>query len=238
MSPTIAAWTLFTRLGEAQILLPAMAVALLWLLRTPATRPLAGAWLLSTAVAAAITTLTKVAFIGWFVGYAPLDYTGISGHAMFAAAVLPVLVRVVAGRRASAPWTLLAGLLLAAAIAWSRIVTHAHSPFEAALGFVLGSAASLWALHRAATPKAPPPAWLAIALLAWLVVLPIGAPPSRTHDWVTRLSLGVSGHQVPYTRRDLHRRASGPSGHLGTAPARQVHRQPVAQRQFGAERLA
>ena len=45
-----------------------------------------------TAAAALITTVTKVAFIGYEVGYAPLDYTGISGHAMFAAAVLPVSI--------------------------------------------------------------------------------------------------------------------------------------------------
>src|SRR4051794_23703439 len=127
-----AAWALFSRLGEAQILLPAMAAALLWLLRTPRTRPLAAAWLLATALAAAVTTLSKVAFIGWAIGYAPLDYTGISGHAMFSSAVLPVLARIAAGR-APRPWPWLAigaGLLLAAAIAVSRLPLHAHSPFE------------------------------------------------------------------------------------------------------------
>lgn len=233
MPPSHAAWSLFTRLGEAQILLPAMAAALLWLLLAPGTRPLAARWCVGTALAAALTTLSKVAFMGWFVGYAPLDYTGISGHAMFAAAVLPVLVRVAAGR-AAPPWPRLAiaaGVLLAAAIAWSRVVTLAHSPFEALAGFVLGSAASLWALRRSAAATAPTPAWMALALLAWLLALPVGAPPSRTHDWVTQLSLRVSGRSVPYTRHDLRRAASGHAG-VSTAPALQVQRQPVTQRQF------
>lgn len=223
------AWLLFTRLGEAQILLPAMAAALAWLLLSPPTRPLAARWLLGTGAAALLTTASKIAFIGWFVGYAPLDYTGISGHAMFAAAVLPVLACLAAPRRPRS--AVAAGVLLAAAIAVSRVVTHAHSPSEAVLGFVLGSAASLWALRRSQPPRQPAPAWLAVALVAWLLLLPAGAPPSRTHDWVTQLSLRVSGHSVPYTRHDLRRHASHRAALPGLGlPAAEMQRQPVPQR--------
>jgi len=238
MTSSGAAWALFTRLGEAQILLPAMAAALLWLLRTPSTRPLAGAWLLSTALAAAITTVSKVAFIGWALGYAPLDYTGISGHAMFSAAVLPVLARIAAGR-APRPWPrvlIAAGFLLAAGVAVSRVPTGAHSPFEVVLGFLLGGAASAWALRRTQAPEAPTPGWLAVALLAWMLVLPFGAQPSRTHDLVTELSLRVSGRGLPYTRHELHRQAwlkqrgIASGGSAGRAPAAQVQLQPVSQR--------
>ena len=231
-----AAWSLFTRLGEAQILLPAMVAAWLWLLRTPRTRPLAADWMLATGVAASLTTATKVAFMGWFVGSAALDYTGISGHAMFAAAVLPVLARVAASG-APAPWpraAVAAGLLLAAAIALSRVTTHAHSAFEAVLGFLLGAAASLWALRHSAAPSAPTPTWLGLALLAWMLVLPLGAPPSATHDWVTRLSLQVSGRSLPYTRADLHRHSGG-TGRTGPLPARQMQTQPVGQRQLAGD---
>ena len=91
------AWGLVTRLGEAQILLPAMFVALLWLVLPARTPRTALWWLAGTAVVALITTATKVAFFGYGIGYAPLDFTGISGHAMFAAAVLPVLAGLLAG---------------------------------------------------------------------------------------------------------------------------------------------
>ena len=74
-------WGQITRLGEAQILLPAMALALLWLWRQAGGRPLAVAWLLATGVAASITTVSKVAFLGFGIGHAPLDFTGFSGHA-------------------------------------------------------------------------------------------------------------------------------------------------------------
>ena len=93
-------WGQITRLGEAQILLPAMALALVWLWRQAGGRPLAVAWLLATGVAASITTVSKVAFLGFGVGHAPLDFTGFSGHAMFAAALMPVLVIVASASRA------------------------------------------------------------------------------------------------------------------------------------------
>jgi membrane-associated phospholipid phosphatase len=204
------AWALFTRLGEAQILLPAMAAALLWLLRSPRTRPLAAAWLVSTSAAALLTLTTKVAFIGWEFGYAPWDFTGLSGHSMFAGAVWPVLARIAAGR-APRPWPRLAiaaGMLLAAGIALSRVVTGAHSHSEALLGLLIGLSASLLALRGTRAPQAPTPGWLAAALVAWLLALPLAAPPSRSHDLVTRLSLKLSGRGTPYTRGAMHRQAA------------------------------
>ena len=38
------------------------------------------------------TTASKVAFIGWGLGLSALDFTGISGHAMIASAVYPLLL--------------------------------------------------------------------------------------------------------------------------------------------------
>ena len=84
-------WHLLTRLGEAQILLPAMVLVTACLTWRHGPTRLALGWLASTALAATITTLSKVAFIGYGVGLPALDFTGISGHAMFAAAVLPQL---------------------------------------------------------------------------------------------------------------------------------------------------
>lgn len=207
MTQASAAWHLFTRLGESQILLPAMAVALLWLLLVARTPRVAAWWLGATAAAAALTTATKVAFFGYEVGYAPLDYTGISGHAMFAAAVLPVLAGLLAGgaapRRRQA--AVAAGYLLAASIAYSRLPVGAHSPVEALVGLALGSLASGLALWASRLPDGRPPVWLAAALVLWMLSLPVGAPPSPTHGWVVRLSLAVSDRAQPYSRHAMHR---------------------------------
>ena len=204
------AWSLFSRLGEAQLLLPAMAAGVVWLARTPCSRRLAAAWVAAGFVVALLTTASKVAFIGWEIGSAALDFTGFSGHAMFAALVLPVLARVAVGRaRAPGPAVAVgAGYALALAITVSRLVVHAHSASEAWSGCALGAAASGLALARTPAPDATPPRWLLVALLAWMLALPVGGPPSRTQDWVTALSLRLSGRAFPYTRYELHRQAA------------------------------
>ncbi len=218
-----AFWSLLTRLGESQILLPAMAAALLWLWATGQPR-LALRWLAATAATAAVTTVTKVAFLGYELGYAPLNYTGISGHAMFAAAVWPVLLLVVwppasARRRA---WTVAAGYALAAVLAYSRVRVGAHSPFESLIGFGLGSLASGWVLQRGVEGQRRAPAWLAAALVLWFIALPPSAPEAPTHDWVIRLSLAVSERPKPYRRWEMHRdwrRALQPQAQVLVVPS-------------------
>lgn len=203
------AWSLLTRLGEAQILLPAMAAGLLWLARERSTRALALAWLAGTVLAALLTTASKIAFIGWGVGSARFDFTGISGHAMFASSVLPVLARLAAGH-APRPWprvAIAAGLALAALVAVSRVVTGAHSASEALLGFLLGGGAAAIALRTAQAPRAPTPGWLLAGLAAWLLATPLQMPASMTHDHVIALSMRLSGRDRPHTRLDLHRQA-------------------------------
>jgi membrane-associated phospholipid phosphatase len=200
-------WFAITRLGEAQILLPAMLAMALWLVHRSGATRVATLWLAVTAGAALLTTATKVAFIGWGVGFAPLNFTGISGHSMFAAAILPVLVRAAAST-ADDHWhrpALLVGYLLAVIVTVSRVATGAHSWSEALTGFALGGLASAAVLSGAAMPHTPLPRTLLAGVALWLVVTPAGAPPSHTHDWVTQLSLTVSGHSKPYTRRDMWR---------------------------------
>ena len=200
-------WAQITRLGEAQILLPAMALALVWLWRQAGGQPLARAWLLGTGLAASITTASKIGFLGYAIGSAPLDFTGFSGHAMFAAAVLPVLVRLALSPRSpdGRRWVLLLGYLLALAVAVSRVKVGAHSASEVISGFCLGAVASALALRSGHWPALQLARWMPVALLAWVLLAVSGAPASRTHDAVTRLSLALSGRAKPYQRWELHR---------------------------------
>lgn len=228
-------WLLFSRLGEAQLLLPAMLAGLAWLWLVPATRPLAWRWAAAGLAATAVTTISKIAFIGYEFGIAAIDFTGFSGHAMYAALVLPVLARVAApSARPWPPIATAAGFALAAAIAVSRVVVHAHSASEAASGFALGAAASVFALSHPARRGAPP-YWLAAGVAAWLLAMPFNAPRSRTHDWVTALSLELSGRPSPYTRREMHLRARVGSEPLRRLPAREVQRDPVRERQLAGD---
>lgn len=200
-------WRLITRLGEAQILLPPLLAVLAWFAWRLRAWNVAATWLACIAVATLITTATKVAFLGWGIGCAALDFAGISGHAMFAAAVLPVLAA--AGSSTTPRWqpvVVAAAYLFAILIAGSRLVVGAHSPSEALAGVALGAAASGVALWRAEAPHTHAPKMLLAGTLVWLTLGPAGAPPSPAHGLVTRLSLALSGHSRPYTRQMMMER--------------------------------
>jgi len=200
-------WFVISRLGEVQILLPAGLCFAWWLARRIEARPLVQWWLSLVAAAAFITTVTKVAFIGWGIGSAALDFTGVSGHAMFSSAVYPLLGAALASSR-SLHWQraeVVAGCALALLIGVSRVVVGAHSPSEVLAGLLLGGAASAVALSFAHTPNARVPLLLPIGLAAWLAITPAAAPPSQTHGMVTRLALALSGRTEPHTRDDMMR---------------------------------
>lgn len=215
------AWHLFTRLGEAQILLPAFLLLAVALWRRPPGRSLALQAAVALTVAAALTTASKLAFIGWGIGWPALDFTGVSGHAMFAAAIYPLLLGALAPPRWRWPAVAL-GLLLAAAVGVSRVVVGAHSPSESVAGVLVGGSAGAWALARAGLVPVRLPAWAPLLAVLWFTSLPAMAPPSATHDMVTRLALALSGHERPYVRGQWRRPSvsqSAPTGTTGVATA-------------------
>src|SRR4051794_7334239 len=83
-------WTDLTRFGDVTITtLLATAIAA-WLFAEDEKR-LALWWTLLYGGAMGVVIATKMAFIGWGIGIRALDFAGFSGHAMRAAAVMPVL---------------------------------------------------------------------------------------------------------------------------------------------------
>jgi membrane-associated phospholipid phosphatase len=209
-------WRLITRLGEAQILLPA-ALLLAWVLvRRLDARPLALRWLAWLGAAVLVTTATKVAFIGWGIGSPALNFTGISGHAMFAASVYPLLLGALASRapRAGRQAAVAAGCALALLVGLSRLVLGAHSVSEVLAGLLLGGAVSAAALGLIRLPQGLIGPAVPAVIALWLALTPAHAPASQTHSAVTRLSLLLSGHKAPYTRsemlREYRRRQTAP----------------------------
>ncbi len=212
-------WHLLTRLGEAQILLPAGALAVLALVRRPQGRLLAFWWLAALTAAVALTTASKLAFIGWGLGWPALDFTGISGHAMFAAAVYPLLLGTLAPRspRTLPMLAMALGALLALMIGVSRWVLQAHSVSEVVAGLALGGAVGAVAIGRVHLPLLHFSPWAALVAAAWLMAAPANAPASQSHTTVTRLALALSGRPAPYTRADMRRAA--PTQGAKPAPA-------------------
>jgi membrane-associated phospholipid phosphatase len=200
-------WHLLTRLGEMQILLPAALLAWLAMLRRPDSRPLAGWWLVFLLASALLTTASKLAFIGWVMGSAALNFTGISGHAMFAAAICPLLLGTLASHVSPAGQRMAigAGFGLALLVGMSRLEVGAHSVSEVVAGLLLGGAASAGAMALAPLPRAAIGPVLPVLVAVWIGVMPLQAPPSQSHGLVTQLALRLSGQQKPHTRANLLR---------------------------------
>jgi PAP2 superfamily len=209
-------WHLITRLGEAQLLLPAALLAGFVLVRRPDARPLAAWWAALLCVAAFITTASKVAFLGWGVGSPELNFTGASGHAMFAAAIYPLLLGTLASHAppAGRALAIAVGCAMALLVGISRVVVGAHSTSEVVAGVLLGGAVSGLALALVSLPRALVGPAIPIAIGIWFAVMPIRAPASQTHSMVTQLSLKLSGRSVLYSRREMLRGAPAPQGAL------------------------
>lgn len=206
-SPWPVFWAQVTRLGESQILLPIAALLAGWLLwHAPASRTSALRWLLLLFAAAGLTTLSKLVFMGWGIGSARWDFTGLSGHSMCATAVLPVLARALIGDQ-SRWWTrgaVLFGFGLALLVAISRVQVQAHSVSEVVGGVLVGSCASLLALAAWPGQRVP---LLLLLVLPLTVGLGVGkAPPSPVHGMLIQTALKLSGRSQPYTRDALQAR--------------------------------
>jgi membrane-associated phospholipid phosphatase len=200
-------WHALTRLGEAQILLPAALLTAGKLLRHATTRALAWWWMTMLAVTVIATTATKVAFLGWGLGVPAWDFTGVSGHTMLSTAIYPLLFAALTLGRSQRVrvLALLFGVALALLVGMSRVEVAAHTYSEVIAGWLLGGTVNLAALALLRAPRQPVGALIPTALAIWLLVMPAHAPAAQTHSMVTRLALSLSGHQRPYTRADMLR---------------------------------
>lgn len=203
-------WTTFTKFADTIVLLPAALVCLIWLV-TSGNKRLALWWCLLLFSGLSLVATTKIAFLGWGVGISSLDFTGISGHAMRASAIMPVLLYVLASNAPA--YTRLAaigaGVGFGVLISVSRIMVHAHSVSEVVTGFFLGvvvSATFLWRLIQ--VPVAPLKPGYAVSLLLLLLMPFFGAKPAPTERWLEYVALTLSGHDKPYSREQLRSQES------------------------------
>ncbi len=179
----------------------AAVVITLWLAWQPDKSPLIR-WLGLMSIATLLVVASKLVFLGWGIGIRSIDFTGFSGHAMRSAAIYPVLFFLLVAWLHTGSRSLAAifGLLLAAMVAWSRIMVHAHSLSEAASGFLLGGLTSLTFLYtiRNRTELKIHPV-LGILSLATLL-FPPQMTPVPTQSILIRTALFISGHPAPYIR--------------------------------------
>jgi hypothetical protein len=199
-------WVVVSAMGESRLVLPAALMAMLFVAMSE--RPPVMNWLWAFGMAGAAVLASKLAFLGWGIGWAAIDFTGFSGHSMVSAAVYPVLGYAVGNRYGGRMARLLAGAgaVLALSIGVSRVVLGAHSVSEVVLGLLIGGIVSAVVLGR--WPAGRLGLRVGVVALAFVVSVMASysvAPKLRTHDVVVALALALSGQDAPYTREALHR---------------------------------
>jgi membrane-associated phospholipid phosphatase len=200
-------WPTVTHLGNSALLLPAALVLALWLVKTRHA-PLALAWGLSFGTAVLLVLATKLAFMGWGIGSAALDFTGISGHATVSTAVFMMGVWLAVADRSRRLQVLgiACGLLVGLLVSVSRVVLKAHSVSEVVAGFALGAMAAAlpiaWAAGRTLRLRQR---WVPMALAGMLGLMPQISQPAETHGLVQKMALMASSRDAVYTRHMLHR---------------------------------
>lgn len=194
-------WSALTAIGDSKVMLPAAAFILAWLASAGA-RKAALWWCLLFGSAFVLVVFTKLAFIGWGLGIPALDFTGISGHSMRAAAIIPVLSFLVfQGANARVLRACVAGgFLLGVLIAMSRVMVDAHSVSEAVAGVAVGTVVSAAFLRIAMSMQ---PLVINRNLVASCMVV-LGVlmltKPAPTKLWLKEAGMYLSGRDQPFSR--------------------------------------
>lgn len=205
-------WMALTHVGAAAAILPMVpAIGLgLWQEKRHAV---ATTWAAALFVAIVIVLVSKFAFIGWGLGIARLDFTGISGHTLLATAILPVVCAWLPLPRAGSVLAILLGVVLVVLVGWSRVILGAHSWSEVVAGWCLGALVSGIVVFRMRDSTAIPRDFSVMRglIMATLLVM---VSMSQTmavilpaHSLEVRIALALSGRDHPFSRRDLHRQA-------------------------------
>lgn len=207
LSPSL--WFALTGFGGVAVTIPVALAIAAWLAAGMRLRA-AAEWLGVLAIAGGITVATKIAFLGWGVGIRPIDFTGVSGHAVLSTLVFPVMLGVVL---VNAPIVyrrmgFLAGLSFGFAIGASRVALRAHSVSEIIAGCVLGALIACFFISRLEArpaPSEPTPHPLLVTLSMVALIGSLHGLHVPTQRWVTSIALDLSGHERPFIRARWHR---------------------------------
>lgn len=196
-------WNTLSLLGDCRLLLPLAAVLIC--VGAQQRQAWAHRWCLALITAGLLSLTTKIAFLGWGVGIARLDFTGLSGHAVMAAAVWPTVFQLAAPDRRTAPWAMVAGLLLASIIAYSRLPLNAHSWSEVIGGWFVGAAASMCTSSALRHSSQRLHTWVMLLGLAVGFCIPLAFPRIHTHEIVVQLAKTLARSEREFNRSSLGR---------------------------------
>lgn len=201
-------WQAFTWFGDSGFLLPTALLVALWLFVDTGSRAAAAQWVLLFGACGFVVMVSKLAFMGWGIGSAALNFTGFSGHTALATSVWPVLLWVTASRFSSRVRLLAAALgwCLAVGIGVSRLALEVHSNSEVVAGALLGTLVSATFLRLQWKAPARPwgMRWLLLGVAALMAVFMHGRA-APTQGALQVIAAKIAGLERPFTRADLLR---------------------------------
>lgn len=163
-------------------------------------------WALAFCTAGAVVSLSKVAFMGFGLGSASLNFTGFSGHTAMSATLWPVMLWLLSGRLSDNGRLLAVGVgyLIPVMVGVSRLLLNYHSASEVMTGLILGFTLSTAFLvsQRRSRVQGFSAIQLSVALLLPLLLLSHGRL-ATTQQFLQRLSVQIAGIEHPWTRADL-----------------------------------
>ena len=198
-------WHALSVAGSLAVTGPIGVAIAVWLIAGKSWR-LTFTWTLLFGVGMALVVGTKMAFMGWGIGVASVEFAGFSGHAMRAAAVYPVAF-FLAFRSSGTNLRNLAtavGVVFAILIAISRVPVLAHSVSESVTGCILGlfiAAAFIW---YASGERHWGMSRMLVLLCLPIVLIAPRVEPVPAEQWITEASLYLSGRDKPFTRAMWH----------------------------------
>lgn len=204
-------WIAITNLGSSALLLP-FAVAIAACLAAGRAWRLAGLWLALFSAGVLLVVVTKVLFLGWGIGARSINFTGISGHAMLATAVLPATAYLILHRRSRR--VRLAGAaaagLIGLAVAVSRVTLNAHSVSEVAAGLALGLAVSTAFVALSRRYEPPRLSGRVLLLVFALLFGTLYGQRLPTQRWIRDVAVTLAGRDRPFIREVWHRTGPAP----------------------------
>lgn len=163
-------------------------------------------WALAFCTAGAVVSLSKVAFLGFGLGSATLNFTGFSGHTAMSATLWPVMLWLLSGRLSDKgrQIAVCVGYLIPVMVGVSRLLLSYHSTSEVVTGLILGFTLSTAFLvsQRRSQVQGFSAIQLCIVLLLPLLLLSHGRL-ATTQWFLQRISAEIAGIDHPWTRADL-----------------------------------
>lgn len=186
-------------IGHTAVALPLAAAIAVWLITGRAWR-LAFCWCLMLAVGLGLVASSKIAFLGWDAGIPSLAFKALSGHALCATAVLPVLFFVTL-QEASRSWRRSGGVFgvgLSLVLGVLLVQFKFHTASEVFASSLLGLSISLGYIRIAGNLPAPGIHRWTVPMSALAFVLVFAVKPSVVNHKLDDVALYFSGRDHPY----------------------------------------